>query len=322
MYLEHYGLRELPFELTPDPKFLFVTSRHGEALSNLEYGLTSAKSLIVLIGEAGTGKTTLLRTAVESERCSNVRCVFLNNPSLTRDEFVNTLATRFELRPEAARSKAVFIDHLERHLRETRANGVITALVVDEAQRLSFELLEEVRMLANIETARQKLLPLVLAGQPELGLRLEEPSLRQLKQRVALRCEILPFTRNETASYIASRVKLAGGVPSRLFTRDAVLLIHEYSGGIPRTINVLADNALVTGMALGDPIVGSSVVQEVARDFALRRQGTKLEHADPVTTTVAEPDLVLRHADTPASADERPALTMRRRFSVFGSGLK
>jgi general secretion pathway protein A len=329
MYLEHYGLRELPFELTPDPKFLFATPQHGEALSELEYGLSSAKALTVLIGEAGTGKTTLLRAAFESERCRNVRCVFLNNPALTREEFVNTLATRFELKPQAARSKAVFLDHLEQLLRERRAAGEITALVVDEAQRLSIELLEEIRMLANIETTRQKLLPLVLAGQPELGVRLEEPSLRQLKQRVALRCEIKPFTMNETASYIASRVRTAGGVPSRLFTREAVLLIHEYSGGIPRTINVMADNALVTGMAVGSAIVGSGVVKEVARDFALRRQGMKPEDnltLDPITRPGAGPDVVSRPVEEIARIDERPSdpnrpsITMRRRSTVFGLG--
>jgi general secretion pathway protein A len=328
MYLAHYGLRELPFELTPDPKFLFATPGHGEALSNLEYGLSSAKPLTVLIGEAGTGKTTMLRTAFESERCRNVRCVFVSNPLLTRDEFVNTLATRFELKPQAAHSKAVFIDHLERLLRDRRANGVITALVVDEAQRLSIELLEEIRMLANIETTRQKLLPLVLAGQPELGVRLEDPLLRQLKQRVALRCEIAPFTMNETASYIAARVRTAGGVPSRLFTREAVLMIHDFSRGIPRTINVIADNALVNGMALGKSIVDSSAVQEVARDFALRRQGTRPEDdliVEPVKTAVSKPDVVLESVEELGRTDERsddpnpPALTMRRRFSVFGS---
>lgn len=327
MYLAHYGLRELPFELTPDPKFLFATPRHGEAFSNLEYGLSSAKSLTVLLGEAGTGKTTLLRAAFESERCRNVRCVFVNNPSLTRDEFVNTLATRFELNPEAARSKAIFLDCLERLLRARRANGEITALVVDESQRLSIELLEEIRMLANIETTTQKLLPVVLAGQPELATRLEEPSLRQLKQRIALRCELAPFTIAETPGYIAARVRMAGGVPSQLFTREAVMLIHEYSGGIPRTINVIADNALVTGMALGR-VVDQRIVQEVASDFALRRQGTNPAEdltAEPVTETVAELDLVLQPDTTELAGQRpadrnRPAVPMGRRFSWGGSG--
>src|SRR5690242_10316072 len=193
MYLRFFGLRELPFELTPNPKFLFLTPQHREALSNLQYGLFSAKSMTVLIGEAGTGKTTLIRTALESERCRNVTCVYLSNPALKRDEFVELLANRFGLGPRASASKAALLDELEGVLLQRRARGEVTALVVDEAQSLGLDLLEEIRLLANAETATEKLLPVVLAGQPELRDRLNDPSLRQLKQRVALRCEIAPF---------------------------------------------------------------------------------------------------------------------------------
>jgi general secretion pathway protein A len=270
MYQRHYNLRELPFELTPDPRYLYLTPRHREALSNLEYGLFSAKSLTVLIGEAGTGKTTLLNAVLNSPRCRHVRCVYVKNPALTRAEFVNTLATRFGLGAEAAESKAVLLERLELFVRERRANGEVMALVVDEAQRLSTELLEEIRLLANIETPTEKLLPLVLAGQSELGVRLEEPGLRQLKQRVSLRCEIGPFRLPETAAYIDRRVRIAGGVPSQLFTRDAVIAVHEHSGGIPRTISVICDNALMNGMALDRQKVDQAIVLEVCRDFALR----------------------------------------------------
>jgi general secretion pathway protein A len=270
MYQRFYGLRELPFELTSNPKYLFFSARHREALSNLEYGLSSAKAVTVLIGEAGTGKTTLLRAALQSEPCRNVRCIYLNNPALSRDEFIEMLANRFEFGPEAARSKTVLLEHLERSLRERRARGEITALVIDEAQSLSIELLEEVRLLANIETPTEKLLPLVLAGQPELAVRLNDAALRQLKQRVALRCEITPLDLSETAAYIASRIKTAGGEASRLFTREAVVVIHEFSGGIPRTISVMCDNALLTGMALGRQPVDREIVSEVCRDFDLR----------------------------------------------------
>jgi general secretion pathway protein A len=272
MYQRYYGLRELPFELTPNPKFLFLSPRHTEALSNLQYGLFSAKPLTVLIGEAGTGKTTLLRAALESDRCRNVRCVYLNNPALTRSEFVETLARRFDLSPRASESKAVLLAELEGVLRERRARGEITALVVDEAQSLTVELLEEIRLLANIETATDKLLPLVLAGQPELSDRLNDPALRQLKQRVALRCDLALLDLTETASYIASRIKTAGGDASRLFTREAVVLIHEHSRGIPRTISVMCDNALVSGMALGRQPVDRAIVAEVSRDFDLHRE--------------------------------------------------
>lgn len=275
MYQHFYGLRELPFELTPNPKFLFFSPRHREALSNLQYGLSSAKALTLLIGEAGTGKTTLLRAALESETCHRVKAIYINNPSLKRDEFVETLARRFELSSGAAASKAALLTELECVLRERRASGEITALVVDEAQSLSLELLEEVRLLGNMETATEKLLPLVLAGQPELADRLNDPALRQLKQRVALRCEIRPLDLQEAAAYIATRIRTAGGDASRLFTREAVSLIHEYSGGIPRTISVMCDNALVSGMALERQPVDRAIVLEVSRDFDLQRQESR-----------------------------------------------
>ena len=269
MYLSFYSLREWPFELTPNPKFLYMTPRHREALSNLQYGLSSAKAVTVLVGEAGTGKTTLLRTALDSDVCRHVRTIYLNNPALSRPEFVQMLARRFELSPEAAQSKTVLLIELEQILIEGRKRGEITALVVDEAQSLSPELLEEIRLLANIETRTEKLLPLVLAGQPELSARLNDPNLRQLKQRVALRCEIGPFTLPETAAYIASRIRTAEGEASRLFTREAVMMIHERSHGIPRTVNVMCDNALLSGFALGRQPVDREIVMEVCRDFDL-----------------------------------------------------
>ena len=269
MYERFYGLHELPFELTPNPKFLFLTDRHREALSNLQYGLSSAKAVTVLIGEAGTGKTTLLRAALESERCSHVSCVYITNPALTRAEFVESLARQFKLGPGVGESKARLLGELEPVLRERRQRGEITALVVDEGQSLSNELLEEIRLLANIETPTEKLLPLVLAGQPELGVRLNEPGLRQLKQRVALRCEISAFDLQDTAAYIATRIRTAGGDASRLFTREAVVLIHEYSLGIPRTINVMCDNALLSGLALGQQPIDREIILEISRDFDL-----------------------------------------------------
>ena len=269
MYLDYYGLRELPFELTPNPKYLYLTPRHLEALSNLQYGLSAAKAVTVLIGEAGTGKTTLLKAALASERCRHVRYVILNNPVLTRTEFLLTIARSLGLSTDAAHSKALLLEELERVLLEGRSRGEITAVVVDEAQSLSTELLEEIRLLANIETESEKLLPLVLVGQPDLGRRLEDRELRQLKQRVALRCEIAPLSLTETATYIANRIETAGGVAARLFTREAVMRIHAFSGGIPRTISVVCDNSLINGLALGKKPVGEDLVLDVCRDFAL-----------------------------------------------------
>jgi general secretion pathway protein A len=280
MYLSFFGLREKPFELTANPKYLFFTGQHREALSNLEYGLSSAKAITVLIGEAGTGKTTLLRAALESERCRNVRAVFIHNPTLTRSEFVEILAHELQLGSRAGESKASLLSAIETDLRERREREQITALVVDEAQGLSDELLEEIRLLANIEVPTAKLLPLVLAGQPKLADRLNLPELRQLKQRVALRCQLGPLTLEETASYIVARIKTAGGDTTRVFTRDAVKQIHESSGGIARTISVMCDNALISGFALGRQPVDREIVLDVCRDFDLPRKAVGEQDAE------------------------------------------
>jgi general secretion pathway protein A len=324
MYQRFYGFRDLPFELTANPKYLYLTPKHREALSNLQYGLSSGKAVTVLVGEAGTGKTTLLRTALESDRCRHVSCVYLNNPTLTRAEFVETLARRFELGEEAARSKAVLLAELEGVLHRRRALGQISALVVDEAQSLSSELLEEIRLLANIETGTEKLLPLVLAGQPELSDRLEEPGLRQLKQRIALRCEVTPLEIGETAAFIASRIRTAGGEASRVFTREAVMLIHENARGIPRTISVICDNSLISGFALNRQPVGRDIVLEVSRDFHLVQDA---KGRTPTRASPEEPAFSIRDAlpeDPLAEPDQSAEIVAEalkpRRFSWFGSG--
>ena len=316
MYQRFYGLRELPFELTPNTKYLYLTARQREALSNLQYGLSSAKAVTMLVGEAGTGKTTLLKAALESDRCRHVRAIYLNNPALTRAEFLETLAGRFGLSAEAGRSKAVLLAELERELHERRARGEVTALVIDEAQSLPNELLEEVRLLANIETATEKLLPLILAGQPELAERLEDPALRQLKQRVALRCEIAVFELPETAAYIAHRIRTAGGEAPRLFTREAVMLIHEHSKGIPRTISVMCDNALVTAFALNRQPVDREIVLEVSRDFRLKAMdGAAAGAAAP------EPPADLHIEPAPAAPDA-PAPQVEAPHEMFESAPK
>jgi len=292
MYERFYGLTDRPFELTADTRYLFLTKRQREALSNLQYGLLSSRSLTLLTGEAGTGKTTLIRAALESERCRHVRCIYLNNPVLRTDDFLRLLALKFDLGPESGESKSLLLERLERLLRERQAAGETTALVIDEAQSLSVELLEEVRLLANIETPSAKLLPLVLAGQPLLGARLEDPSLRQLKQRVTLRCELEPYDVAETGAYVASRIRTAGGEPSRVFSREAVRLVHQYSGGIPRTISVICDNALISGMALGRQPVNQAVVMEVVQDLHLT---ASKEHTSSPTPVMA-PEVIYHNA--------------------------
>ena len=266
MYEEFFGLRERPFDLSPNPRYLVLTSMHSEALSNLRYAIESRKGLTLLVGEAGAGKTTVIRAALE-QQSQRVHCVHWHNPALTRDEFVELLSVRFGLSDRARESKATFLIELEELLRKRHASGETTVLIIDEAQSLPLELIEEIRLLANIETETEKLLTLIIAGQPELADRLNDVRLRQLKQRIVLRCELNPLTVQETAAYLAGRVRAAGGAAAEVFTRDAVMLIHERAKGVPRTINVLADNALLAGFAMGRRPVGARIVEEVSRDF-------------------------------------------------------
>jgi general secretion pathway protein A len=268
MYESFYGFRERPFDLTPNPRFLVMTDVHREALSNLEYGIASRTGITLLVGDAGTGKTTLIRTALERQP-SRVHCVHLQNPALTREEFVEMLARRFELSDGARGSKTALLLELEAVLTSRAAEGESTVLLIDEAQSLPRDILEEIRLLANIETNERKLLSVIMAGQPEVAALLDDESLRQLKQRIALRCELRPLTLQETAGYIAGRIRSAGGVGSQVFTREAVTLIHERSRGIPRTISVICDNALLSGFAVGQRPVNSSTIREVCRDFDL-----------------------------------------------------
>ncbi len=331
MYTDYYGLNELPFELSPDPKYLLMTSRHREALANLQYGITARKSLTLLTGEAGTGKTTIVNAALGSPACRDARIVHLSNSMLNRDEFIEFLARSFRLSPEAARSKATLLAELEEELRERRAAGITTALVIDEAQCLERELLEEIRMLSNIETPSEKLLPLVLVGQPEFAERLNLPSLRQLKQRVALRCDLGTLSAAETAAYIAGRIRIAGGEASIMFTRDAIDEVHRGSSGIPRTISVICDNALVSGFASGTKPIGADVIRDVCADFDLDRSAAATAPrakpvAEPPHPVVARPAPEAAPAQTAAAAQASGSAddpmfasfgTKKRRFSFF-----
>lgn len=313
MYTSYYGLSELPFELHPNPRYLLLTAKHREALANLQYGISARKSLTVLLGEAGTGKTTLVRAAMESVACRNGRILLLSNPTLTRAEFIEFLAGGFNLSQAARLSKTTLLRELESELTARRSQGVTTALVIDEAQSLSHELLEEVRLLANIETATEKLLPVVLVGQPELAVLLNQPSLRQLKQRVALRCSLGLLDLVETAAYVSGRLRVAGGNSSDVFTREAIELIHQRSGGVPRTISVICDNAMVSGFAAGTRPIGPDIIKEVCTDFDL----------GPASSRAAPPPRQERPVEASASPSRNPAdglfATFRRRrgFSFF-----
>ena len=305
MYERYYGLQERPFDLSPNPRFLCFTPQHRDALVHLQYGLAGRPGVTVLVGEAGTGKTTLVRAALQAASDSST-IVHLSNPTLTRAEFYDYLAAGFGFSAEAGKSKIQFLRELEQAL--GNADGPMLALVVDEAQSVPYELLEEIRLLTNAEAASGRSLAVALVGQPELGRRLDEARLRQLKQRVVLRCELTPLTLKDTAAYISGRVKTAGGEATRLFTRDAVVAIHQHSSGIPRVISVVCDNALVNGFAADQKPVGVSTITDVCRTLALASNAV----AAPAAPVMPAPP------PEPVAAAQAPMFaTVRRRFSFF-----
>ena len=269
MYEAFYGLSEAPFELTANPKFLLLTSRHREALSNVRYGMTGRKGLTLLLGDAGTGKTTVVRSALDGWQSTGVLVAYVNNPLLSRAEFLEYLADGFGLSSAAGSSKSRFLSELTEKVLQRHSEGLVTGLLVDEAQALSNDLLEEIRLLANIDTPTEKVFPVVLVGQPELAERLNQPNLRQIKQRISLRCALGPLDARETAGYITGRIQIAGGSSMHLFTREALRAIYEGSRGIPRLINVICDNVLLAGFAANRKPITHDLVQEICRDFDL-----------------------------------------------------
>jgi general secretion pathway protein A len=265
MYKEFYGLRELPFALTPDPRFIYFTPSHTEAMANLHYGIESGKGLIVVTGEVGTGKTTILRWMMQRlERTVLVGYIF--NPRLTVPEFYQHV-TRV-LGVEEWETKSDLLFKLGSVLESRHARGLRTVLIIDEAHGLSTSVLEEIRLMSNFESDSAKLLQIVLTGQPELREVLNNPELRQLKQRVALRCEIKPLPNiEETEKYVKSRLLTAGAQRTDVFTQSAIDYIFRCADGIPRQINNLCDNALLAGYAAGEPTVTRAIIEEVADTF-------------------------------------------------------
>ena len=266
MYLQFYGLRDIPFSLTPDPRFLYFTASHREVMANLHYGIQHGKGLIVATGEVGTGKTTMLRAMI-SRLDRSVLTSYIFNPGLKVPELYQHLATDFGFGPHT--SKADALQKLGRLLMMRHSRGLRTVLIVDEAQGLSRELLEEVRLLLNFETYTEKQLQIVLTGQPELRTVLNSPELRQLKQRISLRCEIKPLKVDEVSGYIRTRLKIAGASRLDLFTADAVALIYRASEGIPRLINNICDNALLNGFATNARTINAETIAEVAESLDL-----------------------------------------------------
>lgn len=286
MYESFFGLEKKPFEITPDPAFMYASQQHKEALASLIYGVKEKKGLMVLTGEVGTGKTLLVRCLLQMLD-EGTKTAYIINPRLSLMEFFQSIAHEFDLGGEFS-SKAAFLERINGFLLDTAAKGQKAVLIVDEAQNLGLPILEEIRLLMNLETAKQKLLQVILAGQPELHKIIEFSCMRQFKQRISLRAHLNPLSPKETALYIRRRLQVAGFSNGEIFERRSVSLIHRYSSGIPRLINVVCDNSLLTAYALGKKRVGPAVVKEVIGDL----EGKGLKRAGSLVWPRDERDLV------------------------------
>jgi len=269
MYKTFYGLKRNPFEITPDPTFLFPTLRHNEALASLYYGVTARRGFVVLTGEVGTGKTLLLRSLLGLLQQRDVAFALVFNPSLTALEFMRYICGDFGL-PTSGKAKDELLHGLNGFLLQRYQRGLTTLVVVDEAHHLSAEVMEEIRLLTNLETSQQKLLQIILAGQPELDQKLDSYGLRQLKQRVAMRCHLESLTQLETGQYVRRRLTIAGVTEGReIFDVTAIAAIHQHSRGIPRLVNTISENALLSGFAKQLPSITAEIIHGVARDLRL-----------------------------------------------------
>jgi len=262
MYTEFYGFREIPFGLTPDPKFIYKTESYLEVVSNLKYCISHSKGLAVVTGEVGTGKTTTLRSILK-QFGPDILSAYLFNPFVTVGEFFELFTEGLNLGLPAGASKAEILKALGTCLAKRHSKGLRSVLIIDESHGLPPAVLEEIRLLANFETSSEKLLQIILCGQPELRAILNRPELRQLKQRISLRCSIKPLPLHEVNSYIRFRLKTAGATRVNIFDPTAVQLIALVSAGIPRLINNICDNSLLYGYAAGKSTIPREIVAEV-----------------------------------------------------------
>ena len=267
MYAEFYGLVRPPFEMTPDPAFLYLGETHREGLATLLYGVQAGKGFVLLTGEVGTGKTTLLH-ALLAQLDASTASAFLFNPRLETLDFFRVLFDEFGIE-KACHTKAEYLLALNHFLIERLERNQTTLLIIDEAQNLSPEMLEEIRLLSNLETPTSKLLQIALVGQPELWEMLGQPRLRQLRQRIVLRHRLSPFDEEETAQYVNERLRLAGYTGGELFKKPALREVFALTGGVPRLVNIVCDGALLAAFARRQVAIGADVVREVARDLDL-----------------------------------------------------
>lgn len=267
MYKEFFNLKDYPFSLTPDPKFIVFTPSYNELLASLYYGIEMAKGLIVLTGEVGTGKSTALRWIIR-RLDSSVVAAYIVNPHLSIEEFYHHVAEMLEIKEWA--NKTELLTEMARILEDRHRRGLRTVLIVDEAHELSDEVLEEIRLLLNFESDNAKHLQIVLTGQPELREKLRKTNLRQLKQRIALRCEMPALTNvQEVRRYITERLFIGGSKQPNIFSPYAIDFIFQCSEGIPRLINNLCDNAMIAAYAAGEQVIGRSVIEAVAENLDL-----------------------------------------------------
>jgi len=274
IYNAYFGFSENPFNISPDPEFLYRSPQHEEALANLIYGVRSRKGFIVLTGEVGTGKTTMLeclRDYLESQR---VEFAFIFNSRLTPDQFFEMMAYDFDLQCDR-KSKPEVLVALNALLIQQAERGRTSVLIVDEAHNLDWEVLEEIRLLGNLETRQGKLLQIILAGQPELDRKLDAANLRQLKQRIVLRCSLNPLSPEEVVAYIETRLARAGMPNQSVFPPDVLEEVYKRSRGIPRLINLLCDNLLVTAFAMEQRMVTVDMLDEVCEDLRLEWPGSR-----------------------------------------------
>lgn len=280
MYRPFYNLTRNPFEISPDPYFFYPTPRHNEALALLNYGVLRRKGFVIVTGEVGTGKTLLVRCLLDSLAQNNVAFAYIYNPILSVRSFLGQVLSELGLAADAS-TKSEALSRLNNYLLSRSRNDLTSALIVDEAQVLSWELLEEIRLLTNLETTQHKLLQIVLAGQPELDRKLDSHKLRQLKQRVGLRCSLLPLQLDEVEGYIRRRLELAGGGRNEIFTAAAIDAIYRASKGIPRLVNTLCENCLMLGFGLQHERITPDLVEEVVSDFRLDQPPPQAEADAP-----------------------------------------